>query len=57
MAQQTGKTGKVRSVVLTPAHEERKERLLAATGLNFNEFVRLCIERLTPDDVRQLKQR
>lgn len=57
MGQTKGKTGKVRSVVLTPAQEERKDRLLAATGLNLNQFVRLCIEHLTPDDVRQLQNR
>lgn len=53
----SGKTGKVRSVVLTPTQEQQKDALLAATGLNFNEFVRTCIEHLTPDDVRRLQQR
>lgn len=54
---QTGKTGKVRSVVLTPSQEERKDLLLAASGLNLNQFVRLCIDKLTPDDIKLLQQR
>lgn len=56
-ASSKGKTGKVRSVVFTPAHEARKDALLEATGLNLNQLIRLCIETLTPEDVRQLQQR
>jgi hypothetical protein len=52
-----GKTGTVRSVVFRPEQEARKDKLLAETGLNWNQFARLCVEALTPDDVRQLQQR
>jgi hypothetical protein len=57
MGQVKGKTGTVRSVVFTPAQEERKAKLLAATGLNWNQFARLCVEKLSPEDVRELQQR
>lgn len=56
-AQAKGKTGKVRSIVLTPEQEDRKDRLVAATGLNFNSLMRVFIEKATPDDVRQLQNR
>lgn len=52
-----GKTGTVRSVNLTPDQESRKDRLLAETGLNLNQLVRLCVEKLTPEDVRSLQAR
>ena len=57
MGQTKGKTGTVRSVVFTPEQEARKDRLLEATGLNLNQFVRLCVEKLSPDDIRQLQTR
>lgn len=57
MGQTKGKTGTVRSVVFTPSQEARKDKLLAETGLNLNQLLRLAVEKLTPDDVRQLQER
>lgn len=57
MAQQKGKTGTVRSVVFRPDQEARKDRLLAETGLNLNQLLRLCIDKLTPTDIEELQRR
>ena len=57
MAAGNGKTGKVVSVVLTPDQLTRRDRILEATGLNWNQFARLCVDKLTPSDVEQLKAR
>lgn len=51
------KNGIHRSVLLTKEQDDRLNRLLAATGMNRNAFVRLCISRMTPADVRDLQDR
>ena len=51
------KNGIHRTVLLTPAQDARLNRLLEATGLNRNAFVRLCVEKLTPTDVDELQRR
>ena len=51
------KNGIHRTVLLTPAQDARLNRLLEATGLNRNAFVRLCVAVLTPDDVEELRKR
>lgn len=46
-----------RTLLLTKDQDERLERLLAATGMNRNAFFRLCVERLSPRDVADLRAR
>lgn len=55
-------TGKIRSVLLTEAQDDRLENKLlpALAGLgvqNRNQFFRLCAEKMTPSDVRTLLER
>lgn len=57
MGQVKGKTGTVRSIVLTPEQEARKDLLVEESGLNFNALMRLLIERITPEDIRALQAR
>lgn len=51
------KNGIHRSILLTKEQDDRLNRLLVATGMNRNAFVRLCIEQLTPDVVREMQRR
>ncbi len=51
------KNGIHRSVLLTKEQDDRLNRLLAATGMNRNAFVRLCIEQLTPAQIAEMQRR
>ncbi len=46
-----------RSLLLTKQQDERLNKLLAAVGMNRNEFVKLCASKMTPDDVQMLVDR
>jgi hypothetical protein len=49
--------GVSRSLLLTQEQDARLEKLLAATGLNRNQFVRICAEKMKPSDMDKLRDR
>ncbi len=49
--------GVPRSLLLRPEQDGRLNRLLEAVEMNRNEFVKLCADKMTPNDVRDLQKR
>ena len=51
------RTGRVRTVLLTPDQDARLNMLCSETGINRNQIVRMVAEKLTVTDVMEIVDR